>query len=125
MTQSDATYLDARPSIEVGDLAAALAFWTEVVGFETEVVMGEPPMFALVRSGGARLGLAGSENPVLPSVAPVFVTMKNLDALVERLAAAHLVLESEPTMRPWGVRDLVVRCPGDGPLIAFGEEVKP
>ena len=38
---SDVTYLDARPSIEVGDLDAALGFWTDVVGFEAEVVMAE------------------------------------------------------------------------------------
>ena len=125
MSPSEVTYIDARPSIEVADLDAALAFWTEVVGFETEVVMGEPPFFALVGQGGARLGLARTDDPVLPTIAPVFVTLRHLDLLVQRLADAGLALESEPTTRPWGIRDLVVRCPGDGPLIAFGEEVSP
>jgi hypothetical protein len=120
---TDVTYLDTRPSIEVGDLDAALLFWTDVVGFETEAVMGEPPFFALVRSGGAGLGLSRSDNPVLPVIAPVFVTMVNLDALITRLDVAGIDLESEPTVRPWGIRDLVVRCPGNGPLIAFGEEI--
>jgi catechol 2,3-dioxygenase-like lactoylglutathione lyase family enzyme len=123
MSPSDISYVDARPSIEVGDLDAALTFWTDVVGFETEAVMGEPPFFALVRSGGARLGLSRSDDPVLPAIAPVFVTLHHLDTLIERLAAAGVALESEPTTRPWGIRDLVVRCPGYGPLIAFGEEV--
>ncbi len=123
MSPSDVTYVDARPSIEVGDLDAALLFWTDVVGFETEVVMGEPPFFALVRSGGARLGLAHADDPVLPAIAPVFITLQHIDALVERLAAAGIALDAEPTTRPWGIRDLVVRCPGHGPLVAFGEEV--
>jgi catechol 2,3-dioxygenase-like lactoylglutathione lyase family enzyme len=119
---TDVTYLDARPSIEVGDLEAALLFWTDVVGFETEAVMGEPPFFALVRSGGARLGLSRSDVPAVPAIAPVFVTLVDLDSLITRLDAAGLDLESEPTVRAWGIRDLVVRCPGHGPLIAFGEE---
>ena len=120
---ADPTYLDARPSIEVGDIDSALSFWTEVVGFDEEVVMGEPPFFALVGSGGARLGLSRAENPSIPDIAPVFVTLVNLDAFIARLEAAGIGLESEPTSRPWGIRDLVVRCPGNGPLIAFGEEV--
>ena len=123
MSPDDVTYLDARPSIEVAELDAALAFWTDIVGFETEVVMGEPPFFAMIRSGPVRLGLARSDTPALPAIAPVFITLENLDALVERLAASGLALDSEPTTRPWHVRDLVVRCPGGGPLVAFGEEV--
>ncbi|MFI5044865.1 MAG: VOC family protein [Acidimicrobiales bacterium] len=120
---ADLTYLDARPTIEVGDIDSALRFWTEVVGFDEEVVMGEPPFFALVNSGGARLGLSRADDPALPDIAPVFVTLVNLDAFISRLEAAGIGLESEPTSRPWGIRDLVVRCPGNGPLIAFGEEV--
>jgi predicted enzyme related to lactoylglutathione lyase len=120
----DPTYLDARPSIEVGDLDAALMFWTDVVGFDVETVMGEPPFFALVNSGGARLALAHSDDPALPGIASAFVTLVNLDGLISRLEAAGLDLESEPTSRPWGLRDLVVRCPGNGPLIAFGEQIE-
>ena len=123
MAVSEVTYLEARPSIEVGDLDAALAFWRDVAGFDVEVVMGEPPEFAMVRSGGAGLGLARTDAPAIPAIAAVFVTLENLDGFVERLTAAGIPLESEPTTRPWGIRDLVVRCPGHGPLIAFGERV--
>jgi hypothetical protein len=53
----------------------------------------------------------------------VFVTLRGLDALIGRFAAAGVPLHQEPTTRPWGIRDVVVRCPGGGPFIAFGEEV--
>lgn len=66
MAVSEVTYLEARPSIEVGDLDAALAFWRDVAGFDVEVVMGEPPEFAMVRSGGAGLGLARTDAPAIP-----------------------------------------------------------
>jgi predicted enzyme related to lactoylglutathione lyase len=123
MAPDEVTYLEARPTIEVGDLDAALAFWRDVAGWDVEVVMGEPAFFAMVRSDAAGLGLSLSEDPPFPGIASVFVTLENLDALVDRLATAGIALESEPTTRPWGIRDLVVRCPGDGPFIAFGEQV--
>ncbi|HEY4377144.1 MAG TPA: VOC family protein [Acidimicrobiales bacterium] len=123
MPLRDVTYLDARPSIEVGDLGAALAFWTDVVGFEVDTTMGEPPTFAMLSSRSAALALAECDEPAIPAIASVFVTMTGLDGLVERISAAGLTLESEPTTRPWGLRDLVVRCPGNGPFIAFGEQI--
>jgi len=123
MTTDALHALHARPSIEVGDLDAALAFWTDVAGFTVEVTMGEPPFFAMIRNGGAHLALARVDDPAPLSIAPVFVTLAALDVLVARIAAAGLALESEPMVRPWGIRDLTVRCPGGGPIVAFGEEV--
>lgn len=123
MTTDDVTPVDARASIEVADLDDALAFWTDIAGFDVEVTMGEPPMFAMIRSGAAHLALARVDAPTPMQIAPVFVTVTGLDALVARLAAAGIALESEPTTRPWGIRDITVRCPGGGPIIAFGEEM--
>ncbi|MGZ4682633.1 MAG: hypothetical protein ACXWCM_02405 [Acidimicrobiales bacterium] len=118
-------YLDARPTIEVADLPAALAFLTDVAGFETETVMGEPPMFAIVASGGARLGLVEVESPALPEGVPCYVTMQGLDLLLGRLDQAGLAPTEPPVVRPWGLRDIVIPCPGGGPLLAFGEPVAP
>ena len=125
MTTDDVNPVEARASIEVADLDDALAFWTDIAGFDVEVTMGEPPMFAMIRSGAAHLALARVDTPAAMQIAPVFVTLSGLDALVARIAAAGLVLESDPTTRPWGIRDITVRCPGGGPLLAFGEEVAP
>jgi catechol 2,3-dioxygenase-like lactoylglutathione lyase family enzyme len=123
MTIDDVTAVDARASIEVADLDAALAFWTDIAGFAVEVTMGEPPMFAKIRNGAAHLALTRVDAPAPMAIAPVFVTLTGLDALLVRLAAAGIPLVSEPSTRPWGVRDITVRCPGGGPVIAFGEEV--
>ncbi len=117
------TYLDARPTIEVADLAAALTFWTDVVGFDVMVTMGEPPNFAIVSSGPAVVGLVEVADPAIPEGAPVYITLSGLDALVARLERADIPLAVPITVRPWGLRDLVVTCPGGGPLIALGEEV--
>lgn len=122
---SELTFRDARATLEVGDLDAALHFWVDVVGLSVEAQMGEPPMFAIVGSGGVHVGLSRSDDPVVPEICPVFVTVSDLDALVGRFEAAGIVLDQPPTTRPWRIRDVVVRCPGDGPLVAFGEEVAP
>jgi predicted enzyme related to lactoylglutathione lyase len=117
------TYLDARPTLEVADLGAALAFFTDVAGFAVDVTMGEPPTFAMVSAGPAGLGLVAVARPALPEGAACYLTVRGLDALVARLEAAGLELAVPVTTRPWGLRDLVVACPGGGPLLAFGEPV--
>jgi predicted enzyme related to lactoylglutathione lyase len=118
-------YLDSRPTVEVADLPAALAFLNDVAGLDTEVVMGEPPMFAIVASGAARMGVVEVASPALPEGVPCYFTLTGLDALIERIEAAGLTLTEPPTTRPWGIRDIVLPCPGGGPLLAFGEPVTP
>jgi catechol 2,3-dioxygenase-like lactoylglutathione lyase family enzyme len=113
------TFAAARPSLEVADLPAALAFWTDVVGLGVEVTMGEPPTFAMVSAGGARLTLAEVDTPAPTSIAVAFVDLEGLDGLAADLRSAGHEVDG-PHERPWGIRDLVVRVPG-GPLVAFGE----
>jgi len=122
---TDIEYLDSRPTIEVADLAAALAFLTDVAGLDIETVMGEPPMFALVAAGSARVGVVEVESPSLPEGVPCYFTLQGLDTLLERLDAAGVTPTEGPVVRPWGIRDVVLQCPGGGPLLAFGEPVDP
>jgi len=124
MAQADLPRFErARPTIEVGDLGAALVFLAEVVGMPVTVTQGEPPMFAMVGEGHAELALVEVDEPAIPEGAACYVTMDGLDALIERLAAAGIELAIPLTVRPWGQRDIVVRLPGEGPLVAFGEKV--
>ena len=75
MTASrDVRHLAARAALTVGDVGTALAFWTEVAGFRLDVATGEPPDFAIVRSGDVEVALVGSEAPVHPSTAVLYVT---------------------------------------------------
>jgi predicted enzyme related to lactoylglutathione lyase len=120
---SELDYLDSRPTIEVADLGAALAFFNDVAGLATEVVMGEPPMFAIVSAGAARVGVVEVDAPAIPEGVPCYFTLQGLDALIDRLTAAGLAPLEPPTTRPWGLRDIVIPCPGGGPLLAFGEPV--
>ena len=120
---SEVRAIDVRATLEVADLAAALAFWTEVAGFEVVTTMGDPATFALVASGDAELALVEVEAPAIPLGAACYVTIEGFDAFVAATTAAGHPPEGEPQTWPWGLRDVVVRCPGGGPRIAFGERV--
>lgn len=115
------TFERSRPSIEVADLGAALAFLTDVVGMPLVVSQGEPPMFAIVGGGNAEIALVEVDEPAIPGGAICYVTMDGLDGLIERLAACGIELDVKLTVRPWGTRDIVVTIPGEGPKVAFGE----
>ena len=123
-TASDPPRFDrSRPALEVGDLESALSFLTDIVGLPLVVAHGEPPMFAIVGTGNAEIALVEVDHPALPEGAACYVTMDGLDALIERLAVADIPLDVPLTVQPWGLRDVVVSIPGDGPKIAFGETV--
>jgi len=117
------TFDNSRPSLEVGDLEAALRFFGDVVGFPVEVVEGEPPMFAIIGSGASQIALVEVEDPAIQNGAACYVYVRGLDDLIERLSAAGVALDVPLTERPWGLRDIVVTVPGDGPRIAFGEPI--
>jgi hypothetical protein len=117
------TFESSRPSLEVGDLRAALAFLVDVVGFTAHVVEGEPPIFAIIGEGPAEIALVEVDEPAIPEGAACYVTVTDLGLMIERIAAARIELDLALTDRPWGMRDIVVRIPGDGPRIAFGERV--
>ena len=123
MASSDVRPLDARATITVGDVAVALAFWTGVAAFDLDVAMGEPPDFAIVRSGTTHFAIVGTAAPVHPPTAVLYVTVEGLDALLARFDAIGVPLVVPLTEQPWGLRDVVIRCPGDGPLVAFGEPI--
>jgi catechol 2,3-dioxygenase-like lactoylglutathione lyase family enzyme len=113
----------SRPALEVGDLGAALAFLTDVVGLPLVVADGEPPGFAIVGEGNAEIALVEVDEPAIPDGAACYVTMEGLDGLLERLDGAGIALDVPLTSRPWGQRDIVVTVPGEGPKVAFGERV--
>lgn len=117
------TLIRSRPTIEVGDLGQALGFLTDVVGFTVTAVEGEPPMFALVGEGPSEIALVEADDPAIPAGAACYVTIGGLDELVQKIVGAGFELALPVTERPWGLRDLVVRLPGDGPLVAFGEAI--
>ena len=120
----------ALPFIFVRDVRAALAFYGERLGFETEFAYGEPPFYAQVMRDGVRLALKHADEPLFEALKP-FRTIKDEEILSVSIAldrAKPLYLEYEaagvrfhqPLRREsWGAWSFMVEDP-DGNILAFG-----
>jgi uncharacterized glyoxalase superfamily protein PhnB len=51
-----------------------------------------------------------------------YVNVEGLDDLYRELLAKNIALIQEPSDKPWGMREFVVRTP-DGHRIMFGERI--
>ena len=101
--------------LAVRDVAASVAFYRDVVGFEVEAEYDDPP-YATLALAGTRLSLAEQGHPSEdrpgvemtaprdPSEAAVVVVVEVDDARAEHTAmqAAGVRLLAEPYEPPWG-----------------------
>lgn len=101
-------------SIHVIDPAAAHAFYTDTLGFETLLAMPEANLFIVSTpdSGGVGLLLEPSGNPVAEAyrsgvydagLPAIVLGSPDVRADYERLSAAGVVFRGEPTQDPSGV----------------------
>jgi uncharacterized glyoxalase superfamily protein PhnB len=117
----------ALPFIFVRDVGAALTFYGQRLGFETEFAYGQPPFYAQVIRDRVRLALKHADEPFFTALKP----FRNEETLAASIALDHakpLYLEYEaaglafhqPLRREtWGAWSFIVEDP-DGNLIAFG-----
>lgn len=113
--------LAAEPQINVADMARALAFYRDVLGFEVVASYGEPPFWAQVGRGGARLnvrlvdgGRVRDQDDLLSATLTLDVAEPLFIEFQVAGAAFHQTLRAEP----WGARTFIVADP-DGNLILF------
>ncbi|WP_029915363.1 VOC family protein [Caulobacter sp. UNC358MFTsu5.1] len=116
----------AEPQLFVADLDAACRFYVEVLGFDLAFSHGDPPFYAQVVRGGARLNLRGVEGPVFdagfrerePDALAATLTLDDAEPLFRAFQAAGAPFHQTLRTEPWGARTFVVRDP-DGNLILF------
>jgi uncharacterized glyoxalase superfamily protein PhnB len=119
-----------QPVLQVADVAAAIAYYRDVLGFEVDFVAGDPPIHARVSSGeratasAARLRLIPfGGGGALPDRGYFWTHVgRDLDGLYEKYRAAGAEIVSPPTTQPWGLRDFRLRDP-DGHLHCFAAEI--
>jgi ribosomal-protein-alanine N-acetyltransferase len=113
-------HLGAEPLLGVRDVAAAVRWWVDVLGFRAGFAYGDPPTHAGVLAapgwtGGPRVQLTQRAAADLrPST--VYVTVSDLDAVAERALAAGATVVTPLGVRPWGVRELELADP-DGNVV--------
>jgi uncharacterized glyoxalase superfamily protein PhnB len=104
----------------VKDLAAALAYYRDRLGFTVRFTWGEPPYYACLNLGDADLHL-NTYAPVGKSIVYIFCT--GVDALHADLAARGANVTQLPATEAYGMREFSVMDP-DGHTLAFGEPWK-
>ncbi len=116
----------AEPQLFVADLEAARRFYVEVLGFDLAFSHGDPPFYAQVVRGGARLNLRRVEGAVFdagfrdrePDALSATLTLDDAEPLFHALQAAGAPFHQPLRTEPWGARTFIVRDP-DGNLILF------
>lgn len=119
-------FLAAEPQLFVADIDRALRFYSERLGFAIGLSYGEPPFYAQVVRGGARINLRRVEGAVFdPSLrereGDVLAATVALDAagpLFEEYRAAGVAFHQVLRTAAWGAETFIVADP-DGNLIAF------
>ena len=103
----------------VSDMARALDFWTETLGFVVAFTNGDPVNFAIVNRDdvdmhiGLKLEAAGHGHCHI-------VVDGGLDALYNHCVAAGVTVKQKPKTQSWGLRDIVI-CDPDGNTIEIAE----
>lgn len=122
----------ASPFFIVDDVARAIEFYQERLGFEVRFAMPEEsPFFAIVGRGGTQLFLKHVSDEVHPQPnhtrhgwAPwdAFVSAADPDELAAEFASRGLEFHKEITDRDDGIRGFEVRD-NDGYVLFFGRPI--
>jgi catechol 2,3-dioxygenase-like lactoylglutathione lyase family enzyme len=105
--------------LQVRDLPASVAFYTDVLGFKVEGTFpDDAPTWAGLYSGNARMMLTQMNDGEPTLTGQIYMYPDDLDAAWKRLREAAPVVEP-PVQREYGMREFSIRDP-DGYLITFG-----
>lgn len=108
----------------VRDVAAALAFYVERLGFAEEFRIGDPPTYASVERDMVSIQLmpAAQSRDTLGR-SSIYVFADGVDALHESLLGRGAPIEMAPRDIAYGMREMSLRDP-DGNRITFGQAVR-
>jgi uncharacterized glyoxalase superfamily protein PhnB len=102
---SDPAILGTVPVIPVTDVAAAIGFYADTLGFTLAFQQGE---YAGVERGAAHLHLDGVVNAAAGQVT-VRIAVEGVDALYSEIEPQGVVDPAEPlNTKPWGARQFSV-----------------
>jgi lactoylglutathione lyase len=116
--QTGLPFRDAFPIFHTADLARAVAFYCERLGFDERYRFGDA--FVLLGLGPFALGLTPVEEIEPAGRASLWLYCDDVDAEIEALRQAGVEISREPQEMEWGERMASVRDP-DGNEIYLGQ----
>jgi RimJ/RimL family protein N-acetyltransferase/predicted enzyme related to lactoylglutathione lyase len=110
-----AGHYGVEPVLAVRDVARAVAWWVDVVGFRSAFAYGEPPTYAIVAGSPGWHGTTGVHLSLRPDDEAgrgvVDVTVADADAAASRARAHGATVVDGPTDFPWGRRQVELADP--------------
>ena len=116
----------ALPVVFVSNVQASASFFRDKLGFAIDFLHGNPPFYASVSRGAARLHLRFVHEPVFAAgvreredgLLSAFIDVNNIKALFAEYKAAGVDFAHPLRKEPWGASAFVVLDP-DGNCICF------
>lgn len=109
------THYSVAPILAVGDVAAAVRWWRDVLGFHVDFLYGDPPAHAGMRLDPPWTGGGGVQLTRAPTEAGrgmVFIFAgPDIDRLASHAVAAGAEVVAPLGERPWGMREIELRDP--------------
>lgn len=104
----------------VSDIAASLAYYRDVLGFEVTFEYGQPPSYAcLCRDAVGLHLLAAAATKRLPGQGGLCVFVRDVDEIYAEVSARGAKPLNRPEDRDYGMRDFDV-VDADGNQLTFG-----
>jgi catechol 2,3-dioxygenase-like lactoylglutathione lyase family enzyme len=98
------------PNIAADELAAAHAFYRDILGMRVVMDQGWIVTFAADAEAHPQISIASEGGSGTP-VPDLSIEVDDLDGAFQRVIAAALSVEYGPATEPWGVRRFFVRDP--------------
>jgi catechol 2,3-dioxygenase-like lactoylglutathione lyase family enzyme len=116
----------ALPVVFVSNVQTSAAFFRDKLGFSIDFLHGDPPFYASVSRGGARLHLRFVHEPVITpevreredALLSAFLDVDNIEALFAEYKAAGVDFAHPLREEPWGRSAFTVLDP-DGNYVCF------
>ena len=106
--------------LHVKDMATALAFYRDTLGFTVTFTWEEPPRYVCLCLGDADIHLTSYVPPAGPSHACIFC--KGIDLFYAQLVARGVTIVEPIADRAYGMRDFTISDP-DGHRPDFGQGI--
>jgi uncharacterized glyoxalase superfamily protein PhnB len=120
-------FMAAVPILFVRDVAAAAAFYRDMLGFDIDFLHGDPPFYGSISRGFLCLHLRHVGQPNFAELAAretslilLTIELENVALLFDDYQARGVDIAQPLMKQPWGGTDFHVRDP-DGNVISFVE----
>jgi catechol 2,3-dioxygenase-like lactoylglutathione lyase family enzyme len=121
------TVVGAEPQLFVRDIAASCDFYSRTLGFSVAFIYGDPPFYAQVFRGGARLNLRQVHTPVVDrawrdgeQMLAATITLVDAEPLYLEYQSAGVEFVQPLRTEPWGARTFILRDLDDNLLLFAG-----